>query len=152
MVATDCLKQRLIYSVARVFCHESDDASDVFQQVCLELYQRLPDLRSTEALPAWLITVTRRQSFAVLNHRKRNVQIEDDLPETEARLEQVEKEHAIERAMEMVSERCRELLRLLYFDATGPGYADIGARMGIPVSSIGPTRARCLEKMKQFLS
>src|SRR5690349_20039769 len=52
--------ERLIYSVARSMAQSPEDTSDVFQQVCLELYQRLPQLRDVESLPAWLITVTRR--------------------------------------------------------------------------------------------
>src|SRR5437762_5526976 len=53
---------RLIYSVAHTLSQTSEDTADVFQQVCLELYQRLSELHDTEALPAWLITVTRRQA------------------------------------------------------------------------------------------
>ena len=56
--------QRLIYSVARSFCIQQDDVSDVFQQVWMELYQHLSDLRNVEALPAWLVTVTRRRAYA----------------------------------------------------------------------------------------
>src|SRR5579883_3518615 len=52
--------ERLVYSVALTFCPEADDASDVFQQVWMELYEQISDLRHAEALPAWLITVTRR--------------------------------------------------------------------------------------------
>jgi RNA polymerase sigma factor (sigma-70 family) len=61
--------ERLVYSVALTFCPESDDASDVFQQVWMELYQQLSELRHTEALPAWLITVTRRIAHKVINGR-----------------------------------------------------------------------------------
>src|SRR6266496_324683 len=62
--------QRLIYSVAHTLSESPDDAADVFQQVCLELYQRLHQLRDAETLPAWLITVTRRQVAAMLKSRK----------------------------------------------------------------------------------
>jgi RNA polymerase sigma factor (sigma-70 family) len=143
--------QRLIFSVARTLCKEPADASDVFQHVCLELFQRLGNLRQVETLPAWLITVTRRQCYTVLNSRKYNVQLEDDWVEIENRLEQIEKEHAVERALEQVSERCRQLLNLLYFDPSGPSYAEIADRIKMPASSIGPTRARCLEKLKTLL-
>jgi RNA polymerase sigma factor (sigma-70 family) len=143
--------QRLIYSIAQTLCREPADASDVFQQVCFDLYQRLPDLRSTETLPAWLMTVTRRQSYAVLKARSRRAEL-DDMPEVESRIAQIEKEHAVERALDQASERCRQLLNLLYFDAASPSYAEIAETLHIPVASIGPTRARCLEKMKKLLS
>jgi RNA polymerase sigma factor (sigma-70 family) len=61
--------QRLVYSVAHVICRQSDDVSDVFQQVWLDLYQSLSDLRNVEALPAWLITVTKRRSYAMSQSR-----------------------------------------------------------------------------------
>ena len=54
--------QRLVYSVAHLLCPSRDDVSDIFQQVWLDLYQQLADLRNVEALPAWLITVTRRRT------------------------------------------------------------------------------------------
>jgi DNA-directed RNA polymerase specialized sigma24 family protein len=47
-------------------------------------------------------------------------------------------------------ERCENLIRLLYFDTTEPTYADVSQRLGIPVASIGPTRARCLEKLRKI--
>src|SRR5436190_17716394 len=70
--------QRLIYSVARSLSQSSEDAADVFQQVCLELYQRLPELRDAESLPAWLITVTRRQAAAVLKSHKTLLPLRDE--------------------------------------------------------------------------
>src|SRR5215475_5470025 len=75
--------QRLIYSVARKLSRSPEDAADVFQQVCLELYQRLADLRDVETLPAWLIIVTRRQAGAVLKSGKFLVPLKDDYPTIE---------------------------------------------------------------------
>src|SRR6266481_9904474 len=62
--------QRLIYSVARVLCPDDDDADEIFQQVCLELYQRLADVRDVASLPRWLVIVTRRQCITLLRSRK----------------------------------------------------------------------------------
>src|SRR5438105_2106291 len=56
--------QRLVYSVARTVCPQTEDVPDVFQQVWMELYQQLSALRHIEALPAWLITVTKRKAYA----------------------------------------------------------------------------------------
>ena len=50
-----------------------------------------------------------------------------------------------------MDDRCRDLLTTLYFDETAPSYAQVAADFGIPVGSIGPTRARCLEKMRAIL-
>jgi len=57
----------------------------------------------------------------------------------------------LERAVDELPERCQELIRLLYFDSAEPTYAEVSHRLGMPVASIGPTRARCLEKLRKFL-
>lgn len=144
--------QRLVYSVAHVFCSNPEDVSDVFQQVWLELYQQLADLRKVEALPAWLITVTRRRSYAVLHTRYGSESIEKDIPHISEQLAQVEREHSLERALDQLPDRCRRLIDLLYFDASEPSYLQISEALGMPEASIGPTRARCLEKLKKLLA
>ena len=143
--------ERLVYSVALTLCSEREDASDVFQQVWTELYQRLSDLRAAEALPAWLITVTRRKTYALIRSRRNSPQLDSDVPEVSARLSSIEDQHAIERSLEQLPERCRKLIDLLYFRTDEPSYSEIARQMGMPVSSIGPTRARCLEKMRKLL-
>jgi len=143
--------QRLVYSIAHMSCSNPEDVSDVFQQVWLELYQHLSDVRNTEALPAWLITVTRRRSYAALHARYGSEPLPNDIPDVSEQLSQVEREHEVERALNQLPERCRKLIDLLYFDVEEPSYTQIAAAMGMPEASIGPTRARCLEKLKKFL-
>src|SRR4029453_1333176 len=99
--------ERLIYSVAHTFCQSPEDAADVFQQVCLELYQRLFELRDHETLPAWLITVTRRQVTALLKAHRTIVALNDEHPDVESRIAWIENEHIIERALLDLPERCR---------------------------------------------
>jgi len=145
--------QRLIYSVARTLCPSREDEADVFQQVCLQLYQGLPELRDHETLPAWLITVTRRQVAAILRSRKAwFVPLDDEHPDVEVQIGWIENEHIVERALLDLSERCRSLIDLLYLHPSQLSYAAIAERLGMPVSSIGPTRARCLEKLRKLLS
>ena len=72
--------QRLIYSVARVLCPDDGDADEIFQQVCLELYQRLADVRDVASLPRWLVIVTRRQSVTFLRNCRRTSNLEEQLP------------------------------------------------------------------------
>jgi len=144
--------QRLIYSVARALCQSQEDAADVFQQVCLQLYQRLSELRDHETLPAWLITVTRRQVAALFKSRRALVPLDDEHPDAEAPIGWIENEHIVERAMLDLPERCRSLIDLLYLHPSQLSYAAIAERLGMRVSSIGPTRARCLEKLRKLLS
>jgi len=147
--------QRLVYSVTRTLCPTVQDAADVFQQVWLELYQQLPSLRNTEALPAWLITVTRRRTYAAFNSSSRSVPLNLEPMEITSDstdpIRAIENEHAVERAMEQLPERCRRLIELLYFNIDEPSYSDVAEMLGIPVSSIGPNRARCFEKLKKLL-
>ena len=143
--------QRLVYSIAHASCSNPEDVSDVFQQVWLELYQHLGDLRNIDALPAWLITVTRRRSYAALHARYGSEPLVNDIPDVSEQLSRVEREHEIERALDQLPERCRRLIDLLYFDVEEPSYSEIATTMEMPEASIGPTRARCLEKLKKLL-
>jgi RNA polymerase sigma factor (sigma-70 family) len=143
--------QRLIYSVARGLCPQPEDCADVFQRVCMELYQSLSKIRNDQTLPAWLITVTKRSSYAVLRTKRTTIPIEEFEAASDQKIEQIEKEFAVERAVAELPERCRILIELLYFDKDEPSYENISQRLGMPVASIGPTRARCLEKLKKIL-
>jgi RNA polymerase sigma factor (sigma-70 family) len=143
--------QRLVYSVAHTLCSQPDDVSDVFQQVWMELYQHLADVRNIDALPAWLITVTRRRCYAMLNSRQSTEPLTEEIPDLSEELAHVEHEHTLERVLDQLPDRCRRLINLLYFDAREPSYLEIAAEMGMPEASIGPTRARCLEKLKKLL-
>src|SRR6266581_4452938 len=144
--------QRLIYSVARTLSQSSEDAADVFQQVCLELYQRLPELRDAESLPAWLITVTRRQAAAVWKSHKTLLPLRDEYPALADQIRSIENEHLVETAMLDLPERCRQLINLLYLHPFSLSYSAVAERLGVPVSSIGPTRARCLAKLRKLMS
>src|SRR5678815_2077062 len=62
--------QRLIYSIAWRICRDSEAGADILQQVCLELYQRLDEVRNVASLPAWVATVTRRKSYDHLRSLK----------------------------------------------------------------------------------
>ena len=143
--------QRLIYSMARTLSRSPEDVADVFQQVCLELYQRLPELRDAATLPAWLITVTRRQAAALWKTRNL-VPLPDEHPDVKNRIVWIENEHLVERAMLDLPERCRRLIDLLYLHPSQFSYAEVAERLGIPVSSVGPNRARCLAKLRKLLS
>jgi RNA polymerase sigma factor (sigma-70 family) len=143
--------QRLIYSVARSYCPLPEDTADIFQQVCLELHRNLHQVRNEATLSAWLITVTRRRAYAFIRSRKPQVPLEDYDAAIDAQVGILEKEFEVERAMLQLPERCERLLRLLYFDVDEPSYVAIAQQMQMPVASVGPTRARCLEKLKRLL-
>ena len=132
------------------------------QTVFMALLNGLEQLRDHERLSAWLITVTRRQTWRYVMKRKREAPAEEaDLsegrpggPEIASPLnliEQWEQQHQVRQALGELGARCRELLTLLYYTATEPSYLEIAKQLDLPVGSIGPTRARCLQKLRQVL-
>jgi RNA polymerase sigma factor (sigma-70 family) len=157
--AWDALVERyapLIWSICRRFRLEAADAEDVGQAVWLKLVTHLDDLRDSAALPGWLATTTRRECGRVINAadaRRANerVLIADSIPDTETEtVEQellVAEQHAVLReALARLPLSCRQLLVLLSADPPVP-YAEISARLGISIGSIGPNRRRCLDRL-----
>jgi RNA polymerase sigma factor (sigma-70 family) len=144
--------ERLVYSVARALCPRPDDCADVYQQVCLALYQNLKKLRSDQTIPAWLMTVTRRHAWALIRAKEPQADIDESDLVTQGNIDIIEREFEVELALDQLGDRCRDLINLLYFDIDEPSYTEIARMMGMPAASIGPTRARCLEKLKKILT
>ena len=147
--------RRLIYSIPVKFSFTTSDASDIFQAVCLKLIEHLHELKDETKVSAWLITTTTRQCIHVRAQRMRESSSEEDFEEPAAdgvNVEdiqiQTQEQQNIREAVERLPERCRRLLELLYFETTSPSYEEIAKIMNMPVASIGPTRARCLEKLR----
>jgi RNA polymerase sigma factor (sigma-70 family) len=150
--------RRLIYSIPVKFNFPSADASDVFQAVCLKLIEHLHELKDETKVSAWLITTTTRQCIHVRSQRIRESSGDEEFEEPAAagiNVEdiqiQTQEQQSIRDAVEEMPDRCRKLLELLYFDMKNPSYDDISRQMNMPVPSIGPTRARCLEKLRTIL-
>src|SRR5205085_11113042 len=94
--------QRLVYSVARTVCPQTEDVPDVFQQVWMELYQQLSALRHIEALPAWLITVTKRKAYFLIRSKHGAEPLDEQLPDVSQGLDAVEHAHAVARALDQI--------------------------------------------------
>lgn len=149
--------RRLIYSVPMAFRFTNEDADDVFQRVAMKLIEGLPKLRDPAALPSWLATVARHECHALHRVESRNVDtpVEDHDPGVEppdliAALETVAQEHAMAVALERLDDPCRSLLTMLYVDDPTPPYDEIAKRLGRPIGSLGPTRSRCLGKLRKL--
>ena len=147
--------ERLIYSIAMAICRDAEVASDILQQVCLELYQRLDEVRNVESLAAWVATVTRRKAYTHLRSTRLTEPFaddDDDCAVSPDLITNIERQHTLERALATLPPRSRRLIELLYFGAEEKSYEEIAAELGIPVASVGPTRLRCLEKLRKFLT
>lgn len=154
--------ERLIYTVPRRAGLSADDAADVFQIVFQRLHEHLDAISRPERVQAWLVTTARRETLRLLGERRRTAPLgvpaagedepsidpADPDPLPEQLLEELQQNHRVRVALQHLADPCRTLLGLLYGDDDPPPYADIAARLGVPVGSIGPTRARCLAKLR----
>ncbi|GGM69419.1 RNA polymerase sigma factor [Longimycelium tulufanense] len=146
----------LVWTVARGHCADPADADDVCQVVWLKLAQHLPSLRDPARLPAWLVTVTRREArrAAALRRREQPWDFGDAVgaePGPEERVLRDEREIALWRVFQRLPERCQQLLRLLAVTPT-VSYADLANAVDRPVGSVGPTRTRCLRVLADLLA
>lgn len=152
--------ERLIFHTALKTGIEPDEVEDVFQSVCMIWIQNLKSLRQPQQLGAWLVTITRREVWSRWKHDHDSKMDAEDVLELqidpkespEQLAAQTQDAHAVNKALSQIGEPCRSLLKSLYFDPKHPSYADISHRLNIAANSIGPTRSRCLEKLKQILS
>jgi len=157
--AWDALVERyapLIWSICRHYRLEGADAEDVGQAVWLKLVAHLDHLRDSAALPGWLATTTRRECGRVLDaagkrRAREQVLIAENIPDTETtpfeqELLAAEQHAALRDAFARLPPGCQQLLALLIADPPVP-YAEISARLGISVGSIGPSRRRCLDRL-----
>jgi RNA polymerase sigma factor (sigma-70 family) len=145
--------ERLIYSIALSICRDRDAASDVLQQVCLELYQRLDEVRSISSLTAWVATVSRRKAYTLMRSTRPTQPLSEDTPLAAADIfANIERQHTLEQALTCLSPRQKQLIELLYMSPQGYSYEEIARTLGMPVASIGPTRIRCLKKLKKLMT
>ncbi len=156
--------QAYVYSVPRRIGLGEDDAADVFQTTFVALYRSLDRLDSAAALPKWLAVTASREALRLKRLRARlpivSASDGDDRSLDEILAdEELNAEHqalaacdaeTIRRAVLALHERCAKLLSALYF-APDPSYQAISDEIGIPIGAIGPTRARCLEKLRKNL-
>ena len=160
--AWDALVERyapLLWSICRRHRLSGADAADVGQSVWLHLVDQLDHLRDPAALPGWLATTTRRECGRILRgargpHTARSAVDAETVPDERAgTVEQdllvAERHAALREAFAHLPPDGQQLIALLIADPPVP-YAEISARLGIPVGSIGPNRARCLDKMRRY--
>lgn len=146
----------LLWHVARSQGVDRADVADVVQHSWLELVSRLDAIRSPAALTAWLVTTTKREAWR-LNRRRQTpvdpvtlLDVEATVAHPAAELIDGERDRVLWRAFQQLGDRCRELLRIVAM-VERPDYAVVGEALGMPHGSIGPTRGRCLAKLRVLL-
>ncbi|HEX8345096.1 MAG TPA: sigma-70 family RNA polymerase sigma factor [Actinoplanes sp.] len=156
----------LVWSVARSFRLEKFDAEDVVQTTWERCARNLAEIREPEHLGAWLATTARREALRVYELRRRTsaggdlswaeIDRADSLSPEQVVLDRSEADDrtAFGRrawlAMEQLPDMCRQLLRVL-LSTPPPTYAEAAAALGRPIGYIGPSRRRCLDRLRTLL-
>jgi RNA polymerase sigma factor (sigma-70 family) len=164
--------QRLIYAVPRRVGLDEGTAADVMQVVFERLVQHIDRIEDAARLQAWLVTTARRETLRVLALNRRLpvhasadadgngdgddgpdalAAVADPAPLHDDQLAAVQAQARLRAAVEALDPRSRALVELLFLHDPPLAYAEVAQRLGLPEGSIGPTRARCLAKLRKLL-
>lgn len=148
--------ENLLWSVARGHRLSTADAGDVVQTTWLKLLENLGRIEDPERLAGWLVTTARRECLRILRRSGREVidleagaEVVDDAPDLDTALLEQERDVALWQAFSKLPERCQRLLRIL-MGTEPPAYAEVAEALDMPIGAIGPTRGRCLTKLRGF--
>ena len=149
----------LLWQVARSAGLSQGDAEDVLQTVWMRLITHLDGIHDAGALTGWLVTTTKREAWRVRAAGRKQLPADQDVfadlpdkgPGSEEQVILEDQRRELWAAIGMLSRRCQELLRIMAF-APRSDYATVAAALGMRVGSIGPTRGRCLAKLRALLA
>jgi RNA polymerase sigma factor (sigma-70 family) len=148
--------QRLVYAIVRRCGLDEQAEADVFQTVFMRLLQHLQRIAEPARLHAWIVTTTKREAWLQRRHSQRLVSttttdaIAETAPGPEETVAHWQQLAQVQRGLDRLDERCRLLLQTL-FGHEGIGYDDVASRLGMPIGSIGPMRARCLARLRRLI-
>jgi RNA polymerase sigma factor (sigma-70 family) len=148
--------ERLVYSIALAMGLSQSDAADAAQSAFTELVQSLDSISDETAVAAWLGTVTRRTAWRTFERSRRerestlaaHAQQRVESLSDPSRIDDLEWIH---QGLLQLSPRCRQLILALYFTREPMSYQELSESLAIPLGSIGPSRARCLEQLRVIL-
>lgn len=151
--------KNLIYSIPVKYGFAQQDASEIFQSVCVSLLSEIPVLRESRALAAWLITTTSRRCFRFRKEQSRTVSVQSSeiqLPAQaseipERLLEDLGEEQLVRDALNDLSPACRHLIDMLFYHDPPIPYEEAARLLHMAKGSLGATRMRCLDKLKNRL-
>lgn len=164
--------QRLVYAIVRRIGLDEQAAADVFQTVFTRLIEHLPRIADPSRLQAWIVTTAKREALlqrkrgqrteSITRHANRGDgadsdgsewDIADDTTGAEEAMADLQQLNQVRAGIDRLDDRCRELLLLLFGDEDSKlPYEEVARRLSISVGSIGPTRSRCLDKLRRLVS
>lgn len=159
--------QRLVYAVVRRLGLDEHTAADVFQTVFARLLEHVSTLKQPERLQAWIVTTAKREALRLREKARHNVSLTredtdgepldddtlvDEAPLIEDAVSDLQQLHLLRQGMDLIDARCRSLLELVFRDEDEAlPYDEVARRLGMPTGSIGPTRLRCIEKLRRLV-
>ena len=135
----------------------ADDAADITQLTFTILVQSIGKLPEDSKLGGWLTTVARRHTWRLLERNRRqgigrHAVLDENTTGGDAQtIESWELGEWLNQGLAMIGQSCRDLLFALYLDPEQPTYAEVAARLRMAIGSVGPTRIRCLERLRRVL-
>ncbi len=157
--------QRLVYAIVTRAGFDEHGAADVFQTVFSRLVEHLPRLAQPDRLQAWIVTTAKREALRARHVGQRTVSmtradddqgagiedtLADEAPLAEEALSDLQQLHRLRLGLDGLDARCRDLLLMLFSDEDDRlAYDEVARRLGMPVGSLGPTRSRCLGKLRR---
>ncbi len=151
----------VIFSVCHKFQLSREESFDVFGKVSLMILENLTNLRDEEKIFGYISITTQREASTLkqrskkLKNKLRQISLDPSLrrskPFQAPDIEMREDISIMAVAFSKLSSKCRALLQMLFFESGTFSYKQIAEQLEIPVSSIGPTRIRCLEKLKNIM-
>jgi RNA polymerase sigma factor (sigma-70 family) len=152
--------RRLVYGIPRALGLQPADADEVFQHTFSELVRALPRLRDINRLAGWLATVAHRESIRVRRGDRRRLRLEESLVNeglfanapagADAAIRRLYEREQLAGALDALGDPCRRLLLARFADPPLP-YEALAAELGLAIGSLGPTRARCLGRLRARL-
>jgi len=157
--------QRLIYAIPRRAGLNEEQAADVFQEVFLTLVEKIGTLEQPEKVRSWIVTTAKFKTWAVIRGSKglyspeteeemeaEMASITDTAPLADDMLIELEEQHQIRSAVELLEERCRQIVSMIYLCEPAASYAEVAKAIGVGETSISPLRSRCLKKLEKILT
>lgn len=151
---------RLIFSVPLRFRFPRDEAEDIFQAVCVDLIEQLDCVREPAALRGWLVRVATHKCLHARRKRGREEPTDPvDLDNGSASreegpervMERVQQQQIVRDSMMTLSERCRDLLRMLFVESPLRPYDEVARALGVSRGSVSFLRGRCLQRLRRSI-
>lgn len=157
--------QRLIYAIPRRAGLTDEQASDVFQDVFLTLFQKIDEIEQPERIRSWIVTTAKFKTWGIIRGSRdfygpeteeemeaEMAMLKDKSPLADEILIELEEQHLIRAAMTKLEKRCQQIITLIYLREPAASYAEVGKAVGVGETSISPLRSRCLKKLGKLLS